>query len=184
MIDFPRPKTGIARRCPLWPQTVAAIREALAVRPEPRQEGAAALVFTTARGTPWVHFTATGGRIDNVTIQFTLLLRRLALYRPGTGFYALRHTHRTVADAACDPVACDIIMGHSDPSMAGHYRERVEVGRLRAVTEHVRQWLFGEAPDGGTADEPDGAASETGDPADALRRDEGDGRPALKLFAG
>jgi hypothetical protein len=21
MIDFPRPKTGIARRCPLWPDT-------------------------------------------------------------------------------------------------------------------------------------------------------------------
>jgi integrase len=27
-IDFPRPKTGIARRCPLWPETVAALRAA------------------------------------------------------------------------------------------------------------------------------------------------------------
>jgi hypothetical protein len=25
-VDFPRPKTGIPRRCPLWPETVTAIR--------------------------------------------------------------------------------------------------------------------------------------------------------------
>src|SRR5262249_34998455 len=34
VIDFPRPKTGIARRCPLWPETVTAIREAIAERPD------------------------------------------------------------------------------------------------------------------------------------------------------
>src|SRR5262249_50805267 len=33
-IDSPRPKTGFPRRCPLWPETVAAIWEALAQRPE------------------------------------------------------------------------------------------------------------------------------------------------------
>ncbi len=32
-INFPRPKTGLDRRCPLWPETVAAIREWLPVRP-------------------------------------------------------------------------------------------------------------------------------------------------------
>jgi hypothetical protein len=36
VIDFPRPKTGIPRRCPLWPETAAAIRELLAKRPAPR----------------------------------------------------------------------------------------------------------------------------------------------------
>ena len=34
-IDYPRPKTGIPRRCPLWPETVAAIKEAINCRPEP-----------------------------------------------------------------------------------------------------------------------------------------------------
>ncbi len=34
-VEFPRPKTGVSRRCPLWPETVAAIREAIAQRPEP-----------------------------------------------------------------------------------------------------------------------------------------------------
>ncbi len=33
MIDFPRPKTGIPRRCPLWPETVEALRAAMAKRP-------------------------------------------------------------------------------------------------------------------------------------------------------
>jgi hypothetical protein len=51
-----------------------------------------------------------------------------------------------VADAARDPVAIDLIMGHSDPSMGGYYRERVEDSRLVAVTDHVRSWLFGKSP--------------------------------------
>ena len=32
--NFPRPKTGISRRCPLWPETVKAIKAALEARPE------------------------------------------------------------------------------------------------------------------------------------------------------
>ncbi len=44
-INFSRPKTGIPRRCPLWTETVAALRAAVAERPEPRQDEAAGLVF-------------------------------------------------------------------------------------------------------------------------------------------
>ena len=36
IVDFPRPKTGIPRKCVLWPETVAAIRDALAGRPSPK----------------------------------------------------------------------------------------------------------------------------------------------------
>src|SRR5262249_4343813 len=53
-INFPRPKTGIPRRCPLWPETIAALREAIAARPEPRQQEATGLVFVTTRGRPWL----------------------------------------------------------------------------------------------------------------------------------
>lgn len=34
-INCHRPKTGVNRRCPLWPETVTAIKAALASRPEP-----------------------------------------------------------------------------------------------------------------------------------------------------
>ena len=36
-IDFPRPKTEIPRRVPLWPETIEAIREALKQRPQPKE---------------------------------------------------------------------------------------------------------------------------------------------------
>jgi integrase len=144
-INFPRPKTGIGRRCPLWPETVAAIREALAARPEPKDEADADVVFLQPSGRPWVRVTKKS-RTDNVSVHFCELLKKLGLHRDGVGFYTLRHVFRTVADAARDPVAIDLIMGHTDPSMAGHYRERVEDGRLLAVVEHVRRWLFPPTP--------------------------------------
>jgi integrase len=181
-LNFPRPKTGIPRRCPLWPETVQAIREALAGRPRPKKEENAALAFLTERGTAWIHYTPKRGRVDNIAIQFGLLLKRLGLHRAGVGFYTLRHVCRTVADAARDPVAIDLIMGHSDPSMGAHYRERIDDNRLQAVADHVRAWLFGEAPGDGTT-EPDGAAPDADEPDDAPAQDD-DSRPRLRLFAG
>jgi integrase len=185
-LDYPRPKTGIARRCPLWPETVTAIRAALAKRPEPKSVEHAPLAFLTRRGTPWIHFTAEGHHIDNIAIQFGLLLKKLGLHRAGLGFYTLRHVFRTVADAARDPVAIDLIMGHTDPSMAGHYRERIDDGRLLVVAEHVRRWLFGEAPDDGQTD-PDSTIPETAnsrEPGDPSPPNGSDARPTLRLFAG
>src|SRR5262249_11489551 len=52
-LDYPRPKTGIARRCPLWPEPVQAIRESLSKRPTPKEEADAGLVFITIRGQGW-----------------------------------------------------------------------------------------------------------------------------------
>jgi integrase len=184
-LNFPRPKSGIGRRCPLWGETVAAIREALAERPVPRSATDADLVFLHRSGRRWVRHTAKS-RSDNVSVQFCALLKQLGIYRDGIGFYTLRHVFRTIADEARDPVAIDLIMGHADPSMGGHYRERVDDSRLRAVTDHVRQWLFGETPDDGNS-ESDGATPETGKPGNAgdpFSRKEDQTRPVLRLFAG
>jgi integrase len=115
LVDFPRPKTGIPRRAPLWPETVAAIQEALARRPEPRKEEHKALVFVTKYGDTWGKDTS-----DNpISKEMAKLLKALELNgRKGIGFYVLRHTFRTVADEAKDQPATDFIMGHERPSTA------------------------------------------------------------------
>jgi integrase len=149
-VDFPRPKTGIARRVPLWPETVAAIRAALALRPNAKRPEDAGLAFLTCRGQQWckvLFHQDKDGRVrivhvDNIGQELGKLLKKLGIQRKGLGFYTLRHTFRTIADEARDQPAANAIMGHADESMANVYRERISDERLRAVCAHVRGWLF------------------------------------------
>ena len=142
MIDFPRPKTGVARRVPLWPETVEAIRVASAMRPDPKDDEHADLMFVTKYGQPWAKETSD----PTVAKEFAKLLRRLQMNpRKGAGFYTLRHVFRTISDEVKDQPAINHIMGHSPGDMASEYRERISDARLKAVTDHVRGWLFAEA---------------------------------------
>jgi integrase len=138
IIDFPRPKTGIPRRAILWPETVAALREVITARPAAKG-GVDGLVFVTARGHSW--HKDSGG--SYAAIKFGKLLRATGINgRKGLGFYTLRHTFRTVADEARDQPAADYNMGHEVPHMSSVYRERISDERLKAVSDHVRAWLF------------------------------------------
>lgn len=56
-IGFPRPTTGVAHRCPLWPELVDVLRAAIGSRPTPRNERHANLVFPTKFGEPWAKET-------------------------------------------------------------------------------------------------------------------------------
>jgi integrase len=137
-IAFPRPKTGIDRRAPLWPETVAALNAVIASRKQPKDPAHAGLVFITKAGGTW-----SKGTSDNpVSKEFAKLLKA-ADVAAGRGFYALRHTFRTVADESRDQPACDALMGHARDDMASIYRERISDDRLQAVANHVRRWLFG-----------------------------------------
>ncbi len=139
-IDFPRPKTGVARRCRLWPETVQAIRNALAKRPTPKDAADAGLVFVTKYGESWAK------DVDDspITKEMRKLLNKAGI-NGHRNFYTLRHTFRTIADAAKDQPAADFIMGHEAPHMSSHYREGIDDARLNAVAEHVRSWLFSPA---------------------------------------
>jgi integrase len=137
-VRYPRPKTGIDRRCPLWPETVEAIREALAKRPTPKDPADAGLVFVTKYGKRWAKESP-----DNpVSKETAKLLAALGIHRRGLNFYALRHTTETIGGESRDQAAVDLIMGHARDDMASVYRERISDERLRAVTETVRRWLW------------------------------------------
>jgi integrase len=146
-VTYPREKTGVDRRCPLWPETVQALRIALAERPEHKDPEHAELVFVTRQGGSW-HLEKLGkdGRVSNnspVAKIFAKLRKALHINgRKGLGFYALRHVHRTVADEARDQPAADHIMGHESTHMSSVYRETISDERLKAVADYVRAWLF------------------------------------------
>ena len=169
-VRFPRPKTGVDRRCPLWPETVAAVKETISSRPTPKNDKDACLAFITKYGQGWTG--ATSAR--PISAEFRKLLQRPRcpkcgkieaadakrcsackwkptkakgwgrLHRNGLGFYALRHTFETIGGDSRDQVAVDHIMGHSRNDMASVYRERIDDARLVAVVQHVRKWLFGD----------------------------------------
>lgn len=139
ILDYPRPKTGMPRRVILWPETIDAIREAIAVRPTPKDKADSDLVFVTKYGRSW----AKDDRDNPISKETKKLLNELGInHRRGVSFYCLRHTYRTIADETRDQAACDYTMGHEVPHMSSIYRERISDDRLRAVAEHVRQWLF------------------------------------------
>jgi integrase len=136
-LNYGRPKTGIDRRCKLWPETVAALREVLSARKQPRAKAHAGLVFITMRGGAWAKDVAD----SPVSKETRKLLDQLGI-NGKRNFYALRHTFETVGGETRDQVAVDAVMGHADDSMAGHYRERISDARLAAVADHVHAWLF------------------------------------------
>lgn len=144
-LNFPRPKTGVARRSPLWKETVKALQAALAERPEPADAADADLVFITKYGRPW---RADGSRNAPLSHEFSKLLDELGLKRPGLNFYALRHTLETVGGAAKDQPALDLIMGHAPRSndMGAVYREHIADSRLTEVCKVVRKWLLENQP--------------------------------------
>jgi integrase len=157
-VTFPRPKTGVSRRCHLWPETVANLREVLASRPRAKDPTDTGLVFLTKFGSRWVSVKAArvseknGNGLhkvlqvkndDALTKEIRKLVMALGIHRAGLSFYALRHAFETIGGDSRDQVAVNSIMGHVDNSMAGQYRERISDERLEAVTAHVRQWLFG-----------------------------------------
>lgn len=141
-IDFPRAKTAIARRVPIWDETAAAIRNSLNNQWTERDLHPDGRVFLSRQGNALVRDHGSETRSDAVHDAMERLQKKLKIKQAKRSFGALRHTFRTIADETCDFPAILRIMGHSDHTISDHYRERISDDRLRAVSMYVRQWLF------------------------------------------
>ena len=100
-LNYPRPKTSVARRSKLWPETITALQTAIDSRPEPKDEVHKELVFLTRIRQPWHKET-----VDNpVSKEFAKVLCELNIERPGLSFYTLRHTLETIGGEVRDQAA-------------------------------------------------------------------------------
>lgn len=187
-VDFARPKTAVRRRIPLWPETVAAIRKWLAVRPVAKDQKLAGLLFLTPRGCACVTISKRGAPKDWIGIEFGKLLVKLGLKRPRLSFYGLRRGVETVGGETGDQVAVDAVMGHVTPGMGTEYRQHISDDRLRRVVDHIRAWLFAEAPDGEQPGKPALAIAEPDqdtEPEPDQHQEPGNAEgPTLRLYAG
>jgi integrase len=121
---YGRPKTGVARRCPLWPETQAAL---VAIITGP-------VVFN--------------GRVWNrhvIAREFRKLCEAGKFYKKDvTTFYSLRRTFETIAkNSGVNQSVIDKIMGHERPDMSEVYNQKVFDQQLRKCTDFVRRWLSG-----------------------------------------
>lgn len=128
-VSFRRPKTRIERDCPLWLETVAALRTVMLKRRNDQ------LVFRTRTGNPWSD--------ESVGKAFRKLVRDLKLDIPlGVGLYAMRHTFATLARDMKDVDGYKRIMGRKlGEGIDSAYIETVPRWRLEAITNHVRSSL-------------------------------------------
>ena len=140
-VDFGRPKTGVHRRCPLWAETVTALRAAIAMRYKPKDSALAGRVFVTKYKAGWEQKKH---RDDPISKETAKLLKTLGFHRPGLGFYALRHTFETIGLKSRDREAVRAIMGHipDDNDMSAVYNEEApDDARLLAVVNYIHDWL-------------------------------------------
>jgi len=134
--NFPRPKTGTPRRCPLWPQTVAALEAVLAARKLPRDAAHARRLFVTKFGQPFLP--------SAIGLEFEKLAAAAGMDCTEADFYDLRRTCISIGIQVNDDDAVRTISGHQRRAedMLGVYnRIAVSDERLRAVSAHIQSWL-------------------------------------------
>lgn len=153
-IRFDRPKTGVRRKCTLWPETVKALAKVIGDRTE-------GLVFMTRKRQPLVHvhrvYDAQGRLLkatncDAVGKPFRELCQAVGCYTEGIGLSSFRSTLETQAWHLQDlsvahQAAIHWIMGHTlggpdTPKMADTYLQDIAPDMLRLVTDKIREWYL------------------------------------------
>jgi integrase len=131
---YPRPKTGIQRRVPLWPETRVALKAVI------REDDD--VIFRTKQGNKW-DAKGKNGNDSPISLAFRKLSDDLGLHKPGRGFASIRHVAQTVGENVRDIPAIQAILGHAadGSDMDSVYREEMTDERLMRVVKHIRKWL-------------------------------------------
>ncbi|XAM00046.1 tyrosine-type recombinase/integrase [Phycisphaeraceae bacterium D3-23] len=140
MLEVARTKTGFCRRAVLWSETLKALDDSLAKRPTPTADDAKEAFFITTKGRRVQH-----GKTYAIVQAFKRLKDRAGVGEDGQGLYACRHSYRTCTDELVDRGAVDLTMGWApDKDMRNTYVSPMSVkrARLKAVADHVHDWLF------------------------------------------
>jgi integrase len=134
---YPRTKTWIERRVPLWPETYAALAAVI-------REGDD-VVFRTKYGNPWTPKGKMGGD-SPISAKFRALCKGVGIHKKGRGFYSLRHVCATIGQESGDYAASEAILGHVPDAddMGAVYRERMSDARLNRVSDFIREWVLSE----------------------------------------
>ena len=137
-LSYARVKTGVPRKIPLWPETVAAVKEVIEKRPEPKDPTNGHLLFIGKRGESYIG-NHKGYRVGQ---EFDHALSDAKI--EGRTFYDLRRTFQTIGENSRDLSAVQAIMGHTPRAsdMSARYRQRVDDERLVATVNVVRDWLY------------------------------------------
>ena len=147
----PRPKTGLPRLAMLWPRTIDAMQAAELWTPD----ADSLMIRNQTGGSVWTE-NPSGTRTDLISRKARAVIHeQLKPWvetddpRNGIGVLGLRHSFRTIADAAMDRDATELIMGHSpghiadgNAAMAATYRHRIGYDRVRAVAEFVEAAIW------------------------------------------
>lgn len=123
--DFPRPKTGVERGCPLWPETIEALGSL---------KWGEKHLFMTKYGKTWEPKSSYDNPISNETNK---IMKKAGVYKPRRGFYALRYTFNSIGLRTGKKDAVKYIMGHT-PSindMTANYNQEAPPDRNSAKSE-------------------------------------------------
>lgn len=140
--DFARAKNLQERVAILWPETVHAIRDYVINYRSKRNPNELRLLLTQY-GKPYTK----AGEGRKLIESFNRLLVEIGKKTQDVSLGSLRHTFSTVVNTVQDLSMIDLVMGHTPGSL----RQRVyvqfhidEKHRLKAVSDHVHDWLFGQ----------------------------------------
>ena len=134
-LRLPAPRTPSAAAI-LWPETVEAVRVAVADRKQPNDPKYASRVFITKYGQPF--------RPVPLASSSRSWPSKIGMTREAADFYDLRRTCASIGIQSMTTTPCERSWGTSGAAdMLGVYnRLQVSDERLRAVTDHIHDWLF------------------------------------------